>query len=105
LSTAPRIILVTGAARGLGAATALALHDRGLTPVLGLRRAPGAACGFKPGSTRTGVYCRALGRLPLAMIRGLACEEGRQLHGRARREGSWRGRAVKLVDGTGDLDA
>ena len=40
MSAPPRIILVTGAARGLGAATALALHDRGLTPVLGLRRAP-----------------------------------------------------------------
>lgn len=60
-----------------------------------------AACGFKPGSKRTGAYCRARGRLPLAMIRGLACEMGRQLHRRARRERTWRGRSVKLVDGTG----
>ena len=60
-----------------------------------------AVCGLKPSSTRTGGYCRARGRLPLAMIRGLACVTGRQLHGRARREWSWRGRAVKLVDGTG----
>jgi hypothetical protein len=60
-----------------------------------------AACGLKPVSTRTGGYCRARGRLPLALIRGLACEMGRQLHGRARREWSWRGRSVKLVDGTG----
>jgi hypothetical protein len=60
-----------------------------------------AACGLKPGSTRTGGYCRARRRLPLGMIRGRAGEVGRQLHGRARREWSWRGRSVKLVDGTG----
>lgn len=40
MNASPRIILVTGAARGVGAATALALHDCDLTPVLGLRRAP-----------------------------------------------------------------
>jgi NAD(P)-dependent dehydrogenase (short-subunit alcohol dehydrogenase family) len=33
-----RIVLVTGASRGLGLATAHALIDRGITPVLGIRR-------------------------------------------------------------------
>jgi hypothetical protein len=31
-----------------------------------------AACGLEPGSTRTGGFCRTRGRLPPAMIRGLA---------------------------------
>ena len=60
-----------------------------------------AACGLKPGSTRTGAYCRARARLPLSMVSGLARETGRQLHARARRQWCWRGRSVKLVDGTG----
>jgi hypothetical protein len=56
-----------------------------------------AVCGLEPGSTRTHGYCRAGGRLLLGMVRGLAFEVGLQLHGRARRERSWRGRSVKLV--------
>jgi hypothetical protein len=59
------------------------------------------ACGLKPGSTRTGGYCRARSRLPLSMVSGLARETGRQLHARMRPQWGWRGRAVKLVDGTG----
>lgn len=60
-----------------------------------------AASGLGPCSTRTGGYCRARGRLPLSMVRGLARETGRQLHGRARPQWCWRGRPVKLVDGSG----
>lgn len=60
-----------------------------------------AGCGLRPGSTRTGAYCRARERLPLSMVSGLARETGRQLHAQARRQWSWRGRPVKLVDGTG----
>lgn len=60
-----------------------------------------AACGLKPCSTRTGAYCRARARLPLSMASGLARETGRQLHARARAQWCWRGRAVKLVDGSG----
>ena len=40
-----RIVLVTGASRGLGIATAHALIDRGLTPVLGIRRSSGVRAG------------------------------------------------------------
>ncbi len=43
-----------------------------------------AACGLRPGSTRTGAYCRARGRLLLSMLSGLARESGRQLHARSR---------------------
>ena len=59
------------------------------------------ACGLKPGSTRTGGYCRARYRLPLPMARGLAREAGQQLHARALPQWCWRGRSVKLVDGSG----
>jgi hypothetical protein len=60
-----------------------------------------AACGLKRCSTRTGGYCRARGRLALSMVSGLARETGRQLHGQARPQWCWRGRSVKLVDGSG----
>lgn len=60
-----------------------------------------AAIGLKPCSTRTGGYCRARHRLPLSMVQGLARETGRQLHARARAPWRWRGRPVKLVDGSG----
>lgn len=60
-----------------------------------------AACGLGPCSTRTGGYCRARARLPLPMVRGLARETGRQLHKRAHPQWYWRGRPVKLVDGSG----
>ena len=43
-----------------------------------------AADGLRPGSTRTGGYCRARSRLPVSMVSGLARETGRQLHARAR---------------------
>lgn len=59
------------------------------------------ACALKPGSTRTGGYCRARSRLPVSMVSGLARETGRQLHARALPRWRWRGRAVKLVDGSG----
>ena len=59
------------------------------------------ADGLCPSSTRTGGYCRARARLPLSMVSGLAQETGRQLHQRACLQWCWRGRAVKLVDGTG----
>ena len=59
------------------------------------------ADGLKPMSVRTGGYCRARGRLPLAMVEGLARETGRQLNALAAPSWRWRGRPVKLVDGTG----
>ncbi len=52
-------------------------------------------------SVRTGAYCRARQRLPQSMVKGLARESGRLLSQRAPLHWRWRGRAVKLVDGTG----
>ena len=52
-------------------------------------------------SVRTGAYCRARQRLPLEMVSTLARRTGRLLGQSAHRRWLWRGRTVKLVDGTG----
>lgn len=60
-----------------------------------------AADGLSPCSVRTGGYCRARQRLPLQMVSTLTRETGRLLHEKALTQWLWRGRSVKLVDGTG----
>jgi hypothetical protein len=57
--------------------------------------------GLSVQSIRTGAYCRARGRLPAPMITALTRETGRLLSTRSRWCWRWRGRRVKLVDGTG----
>ena len=60
-----------------------------------------AAGGLRACSVRTGGYCRAPQRLPLETISALARRAGQCLHHKALAPWLWRGRAVKLVDGTG----
>ena len=60
-----------------------------------------AADGLGACSVRTGAYCRARQRLPLGMVKALTRETGRLLSQKALPRWQWRGRAVKLVDGTG----
>jgi hypothetical protein len=60
-----------------------------------------AADGLSACSVRTGAYCKARQRLPLAMVTALARKTGELLSRKALRPWQWRGRAVKLVDGTG----
>ncbi len=60
-----------------------------------------AAEGLQPQSIRTGGYCRARARLPLSMVQALTRESGRALSARTHRAWRWRGRRVKLLDGTG----
>lgn len=60
-----------------------------------------AAEGLSAQSVRTGGYCRARARLPLPMVQALTGESGRQLSARALQGWRWRGRTVKLLDGTG----
>ena len=60
-----------------------------------------AADGLAPCSVRTGGFCRARQRLPLQMVSTLTRETGRLLSEKAPAQWRWRGRAVKLVDGTG----
>jgi len=57
--------------------------------------------GLPAHSVRTGAYCRARQRLPLAMIQSMTRTTGEVLCTQARRGWRWRDRPVKLVDGTG----
>lgn len=57
--------------------------------------------GLNPRSIATGGYCKARQRLPLALIKTLACETGRLLCAQSDQGWQWRGRKVKLIDGTG----
>ena len=60
-----------------------------------------AAEGLTAQSIRTGGYCRARGRLPIEMVTALTRESGQLLSALAHSGWGWRGRVVKLVDGTG----
>jgi hypothetical protein len=60
-----------------------------------------AAEGLIPQSVRTGAYCRARQRLPGDMVMALTRETGALLCAQSESGWRWRGRAVKLVDGTG----
>lgn len=53
-----------------------------------------------PCSTHTGAYCRARARLPLDMPRTLTRHVGQWVTARADDAWHWRGRPVRLVDGT-----
>jgi Transposase DDE domain len=59
------------------------------------------ADGLSACSVRTGGYCRARQRLPLEMVSALTRQTGQLLSQKALGQWLWRGRAVKLVDGTG----
>ena len=51
-------------------------------------------------STYTGAYCRARQRLLLSIVRSLVQYTGQQTSARAPSAWHWRGRPVRLVDGT-----
>jgi hypothetical protein len=57
--------------------------------------------GLPAGSANTAAYCKARARLPLETLQGLMRYLAQELCTRAPADWSWRGRAVKLVDGTG----
>lgn len=58
------------------------------------------AGGLSACSTSTGAFCRARQRLPEAMVMALLKFAGQRLVGAAPRMANWRGRRVRLVDGT-----
>ena len=57
--------------------------------------------GLSVQSIHTAGYCKARQRLPIEMVTELTRHTGRLLSARAERQWHWRGRKVKLVDGTG----
>ena len=56
--------------------------------------------GVEPGSANTGSYCDARKRLPRELVQELARSVARQMSTRTPARWSWRGRHIKLVDGT-----
>lgn len=51
-------------------------------------------------STHTGAYCKARQRLPLEMVSGLAKQTGKLVDKTTPTQWRWRGRPVRLIDGT-----
>jgi hypothetical protein len=58
------------------------------------------AGGLSPCSAKTGSYCDARKRLPLELLKRLVREEGRALEQQADENILWKGRHVKIADGT-----
>lgn len=58
------------------------------------------ALGQAPCSLNSGPYCKARGRLPVGLVERLGREVGARLSAQQPRTWRWRGREVKLVDGT-----
>lgn len=56
--------------------------------------------GLPPCSTHTGAYCQARQRLPVDMVSTLVLRTGEWMAERAAESWRWRGRPVRLVDGT-----
>lgn len=56
--------------------------------------------GKEPPSANTAAYCNARSRLPEEVLSGLAKESGQELEKQAESEWLWRGKHVKLVDGS-----
>lgn len=63
-------------------------------------RALRVAHGQGPPSPNTGRYCKARGRLPEAVVARLAQRSGQQLSQQVPANWRWKGRRVKVVDGT-----
>jgi hypothetical protein len=58
------------------------------------------ALGLAPCSTNTGAYCKARRKLPEALVEELTLEQGERLEQAAPARWLWRGRRVRLIDGT-----
>ena len=56
--------------------------------------------GLSACSASTGAYCRARKRLPQEMVSSLVCFTGQAMTSSVPPAGTWRGRPVRLVDGT-----
>jgi hypothetical protein len=78
-------------------------EDGSCQKAVGSWAAQRAAEGLSVRSVNTGAYCKARQRLPVEMVSALTRYTAQQLTARAQDRWRWRGRSVKLVDGTGIL--
>jgi hypothetical protein len=76
-------------------------HDHSCRQVMARLFAWLVARGRRPRSADTGAYCKARARFPEAALRHLARDTGRQPLDQAPAAWLWKGRVVKVVDGTG----
>ena len=75
-------------------------EDRACQDVVGRHLSERVAEGRSPRGLNTGPYCQALQRLPLAIPQRLSQRVGERLESRMPKAWRWRGRHVKLFDGT-----
>jgi hypothetical protein len=76
-------------------------HDHSCRQAVARLLAFRSARGLRPCSPDTGAYCKARGRLPENLLRELTRDTGRRVAEQAPAAWLWKGRPVKIVDGTG----
>jgi hypothetical protein len=76
-------------------------HDHSCRQAVARLLAWRSSCGLRPCSPDTGAYCKARARLPEELLRQLARECGRRAAGQAPPAWLWKGRHVKVADGSG----
>lgn len=76
-------------------------HDHSCRQAVARLLAWRCACGLRPCAPGTGAYCKARARLPEELLRELARDSGRAAAEQAPPAWLWKGRPVKVADGTG----
>ena len=76
-------------------------HDHSCRQAVARLLAFRSACGQRPCSPGTGAYCKARARLPEGLLRQLARDTGRAAAEQAPPAWLWKGRPVKVADGSG----
>jgi len=76
-------------------------HDHSCRQAVARLLAFRSARGLRPGSPDTGAYGKARGRLPEKLLQELTRASGRRVADQAPAAWLWKGRPVKIVDGTG----
>jgi hypothetical protein len=76
-------------------------HDHSCRQAVARLLACRSASGLRPCAPDTGAYCKARARLPEALLRELARDSGRRAAEQAPPAWLWKGRPVKVADGSG----
>jgi hypothetical protein len=76
-------------------------HDHSCRQAVARLLAFRSARGLRPCAPDTGAYCKARARLPEGLLRALARDSGRRAARQAPPAWLWKGRHVKVADGTG----